>query len=105
MTLTAELVAGQNAPLHVPHLPDPVTLGSGCEGPATMGPPARTPDREIDNTNRSVFMKPDMADHIAGTPARHVRPECDARADGESVRPSDELSIDDIGPHPGSRHR
>ena len=105
LILAAELVAGQNAPFPVPHLHDPVTLGSGCEGPATVGPPTRTPNREIGNTNRSVFMQPDMADHIAGPPARHVRPERDVRADGESVRPSDELSVDDIGPHPGSRHR
>ncbi len=105
MTLTAELVAGQNAPFHVPHLHDPVTLGSGCKGPATVGPPTRTPNREIDNTNRSVFMKPDMADYIAGPPAFYVRPERDVRADGEHVRPSDEFSIDDISPHPGSHHR
>ncbi len=31
LILAAELVAGQNAPFHVPHLHDPVTLGSGCQ--------------------------------------------------------------------------
>ena len=105
LLLAAELLPGHDAPFHIPHLHDPVTLGSGCEGPATVGPPARTPDHELGNTNRSVFVKPDMADDLAGTPTRHVRPECDAGADGERLRPSDELSIDDIGPHPGSRHR
>ena len=105
MTLTAELVAGQNAPFHVPHLHDPVTLGFGRERSATVGPPARTPDREIDETNPSVFMKPDMTDYIAGPPACYMRPEFGACADGERVRPSDELSVDDIGSHAGACDR
>ena len=85
MTLIAELVAGQNSPFRVPHFNGPVPLGSGYDGPATVGPPARTPDREIDEPNLFVFIKPDMTDQIAGPPACYMRPECGARADGERV--------------------
>ena len=102
LPLAAELVAREHAPCHVPHLDDPVTFS---DRPATVRPPAGTPDREVNSPHCSVLVKPDMTDHIAGTPTGHVRPKRGSRADREAVRPSDEFSIRDVSPHTGTSDR
>jgi len=100
----AEFVASQDAASRVTSLDHPVPLSARRERSLAVGPPVRAADREVDGGDHAALVKPDMADGVARAPSSDPRPKGDARADGERVRRSDELSIDDVSPHPGAFH-